>query len=86
LRLEPGNVARFIGLPKPLDEGAGASEFRIAINQDQGCIHHTVFRVYSVVVSMGAEEPDRHSARAILEGRNVTRPCGDFSARAKQLQ
>ena len=42
LRLEPGDVGRLIRRPEPVNEGAGASQFRIAINQDQGCIHHTV--------------------------------------------
>src|SRR6266851_9752264 len=42
LRLQPGNVGWLIRLPESFNKGAGASEFRIAIDQVQGCIHHTV--------------------------------------------
>jgi len=42
LCLEASDVGGLIRLPESVNECAGASEFRIAINQDQGCIHHTV--------------------------------------------
>jgi hypothetical protein len=42
LRLEPSDIGWIIRLPQPINQRAGASELRIAVDQDQGCIHHTV--------------------------------------------
>src|ERR1700722_35526 len=42
LRLEPRNVGRLIRPPEPINERARARKLGIAINQDQGRIHHTV--------------------------------------------
>jgi len=39
LRLQPGNIGWLIRLPESFNKGAGAREFRIAIDQNQGCIH-----------------------------------------------
>jgi hypothetical protein len=42
LRLEPSDVGRLVRFPEPINECAGASELRFAVDQDQSCIHHAV--------------------------------------------
>jgi hypothetical protein len=41
-RLMASDVGCKIRLPEPTNEYAGVCELRIAVNQEQGCIHHTV--------------------------------------------
>jgi hypothetical protein len=69
LRLEPGDVGRLIRFPKLINEGARASRLRIAVDQDQGCIHHTIGRVdrprtgiASLHPSYCCKEPTNYSA------------------------
>jgi hypothetical protein len=67
LRLQPGNVGWLIRLPESFNKGAGAREFRIAIDQNQGCIHHTVS---ASILSYSLWVPKKRGSCPILQGRN----------------
>ena len=70
LRLQSGDVGRIVRIPQPVNECPGARELRLAIDQDQGRIHHTVsasILPYSACVPKNriARTPARYCKAAI---------------------
>src|ERR1700722_4098384 len=62
LSLEPGNISAVLGVPQPINEGTRACEFRVAVDHDQGGIHHTVS---ASMLSYSAWLPKNRIARTL---------------------
>ena len=42
LRLQAREIGRLVGVPQALDASARTRQLRVAVDQDQRCVHHTV--------------------------------------------
>src|SRR3984893_17729191 len=71
LCLQPSHVGGIVRAPQPINEGARAREFRIAIDHDQSCIHHTVS---ASILSYSAWLPKNRLLTAAQLGPSYRRP------------
>jgi len=51
LRLKAGDIGRIFRAPQSINKGARTRKLRIAVDQDQGRIHHIVLQLTSITIS-----------------------------------